>query len=100
MKLYDPKNANGWVFAYAGKNAKEGAAPTYGCVQAESIEDAERYLEQKALHSVYPYPMGKYDEFGRYCTYKPPVDGIAPGRFVLHPLAEEEHKRERMHAWH
>jgi hypothetical protein len=23
-------------------------------------------------------------------TYKPPVDGLTPGRFVLHPLAEKE----------
>jgi hypothetical protein len=42
--------------------------------------------------------MGRYDEFGRYMTYKPPVEGSTPGRFVLHPFAEEERKREEAFA--
>ena len=95
MKLYDPKNANGWVYAYVSKTAKDGTPPTYGCVQADSTDDAERYLEMKAFRNSYPYPLGRFDEQGRYCTYKPPVEGVTPGRFVLHPLAEEEHKAQR-----
>jgi len=92
MKLFDPKNANGWVFASVAKNAKEGTAPTYGCIQAGALEDAERQLDAKALRNAYPYVVGRYDADGRYCTYKPPIEGVTPGRFVLHPMAEDERK--------
>lgn len=95
MKMFDPKNAKGWVFASVAKSAREGTAPTYGCIQAESLEDAERQLDMKALRNAYPYALGRYDEQGRYCVYKPLVEGVTPGRFVLHPLAEQEHKEQR-----
>jgi hypothetical protein len=38
--------------------------------------------------------VGRYDEFGRYMTHKPAIEGVSPGRFVLHPFADEERKRE------
>ena len=97
MKLFNPSNKNGFVLAYVPKAAREGTSPTYGCIQAGSIEEAEKSLEQKAFRAVYPYVLGRYDEKGRYMTYKPPIDGVTPGRFVLHPLAQEEMNKS---GWH
>ena len=37
-------------------------------------------------------------EFGRYCTYCPPIDGVTPGKFVLHPWAEADRKREDLYS--
>ena len=93
MKLFDPKSANAFVYAVVPKNAKEGTAPTYQPIAGLSLEDCERMIEQKGFRTAYPYVMGKYDEKGRYLTYKPPIDGVTPGRFVMHPLADEEFKR-------
>ena len=39
--------------------------------------------------------MGRFDHLGRYCTYCPSVEGIMPGRFVLHPAADAEYKASR-----
>ena len=93
MKLFNPDSANKFVIAAASANAREGTDPTYVAVMAGSIEQAEQSLhaDKKApMRPVYPYVLGRYDEKGRYMTYKPPIDGVTPGRFVLHPLAQEE----------
>ena len=94
MKLFSPETKNQFVFAVLPKAAKEGTAPAYRTVDAYDFDEANRKLEKFQLRNAYPYPIGRYDEFGRYMTYKPPVDGVTPGRFVLHPHSEEERKRE------
>jgi hypothetical protein len=102
MKLYDPSSANKFVFAAVATNAKEGTDPTYVAVSAGDVDAAEASLmadKRAPMRNAYPYVMGRYDEHGRYCTYLPPVEGIRPGRFVLHPLAQEEHKRELVSSW-
>lgn len=100
MKLYEPQAANHFVFATVSITAREGTAPEYKAISAQSIDSALNQLDASRLRSAYPHPIGRYDELGRYCTYTPPIDGITPGRFVVHPLAEEQHKQERMQAWH
>lgn len=94
MKLFSPETKNQFVFAVLPKAAKEGTAPAYRTVDAYDFDEANRKLEKFQLRNAYPYPIGRYDEFGRYMTYKPPVDGVTPGRFVLHSHSEEERKRE------
>lgn len=98
MKLFSPETKNHFVFAVLPKAAKEGTAPAFRTVDAYDFEEAERKLDKYQLRSAYPYVMGRYDEFGRYMTYKPPVEGSSPGRFVLHPFAEEERRREEAFA--
>ena len=38
--------------------------------------------------------MGRYDDKGRYCVYKPPIEGVTHGRFVIHPLVDEAYQVE------
>ena len=95
MKLFDKSKQNCIVYAIVAKAAKEGTAPTYQAFSGNnSLEDCEKTITDRGSRNAYPYPLGKYDEFGRYMTYCPPVEGIALGKFVLHPLAEQERKRE------
>lgn len=92
MKLYNPQEANQFVFAVVAKNARDGTPPDYKACGSESIEACERHIDSKAMRNAYPHCMGRYDELGRYCVYKPALEGVAPGKFVLHPLAAEEKK--------
>jgi len=94
MKLYSPENKNTFVFAVVGKNAKEGTQPTYQAIAGSDIEACLQIIDKKASKNAYQHPMGRYDEFGRYCTYCPPLEGVRPGKFVLHPMAEADRKRE------
>lgn len=95
MKLYDPSKSGSYVYAIAAKAAKEGTPPTFQAVNGLSFEDCEHSIHQRNSRTVYPYPIGKYDELGRFETYCPPVDGIRLGKFVLHPLAQNEYLSER-----
>ena len=95
MKLYESEARNTFVFAVVGSNAKEGTAPEYKCAPGTDIESAfQRNLGGKYRMAA-PYCMGRYDDLGRYMTYCPPVDGVRPGKFVMHPIAEQEHKASR-----
>ena len=95
MKLYDSAAANAFVYAVVSKNAKEGTPPTYQPISGTSFEECERKITDKAQRNAYPYCLGRYDEQGRYLTYCPPVEGIRPGKFVMHPLAQAEYKSSR-----
>ena len=95
MKLFSPQNANAFVFAVVDAKAREGVAPNYNCVPGESVDDCLAYLDRSGKRSPYSYPMGRYDENGRYCTYKPPLENVERlqhGRFCLHPLAQQEYE--------
>ena len=98
MKLYNPENKNTFVFAVVGKKDKEGAQPSYQCVAGSDVEACLKTIDQRGSKNAYQHVMGRYDEFGRYCTYCPAIDGVTPGKFVLHPLAETERKREEAYA--
>jgi len=94
MKLFSPEAKSHLVYAVLPKAAKEGTKPVYRTVDAYDFDDAERKLDRFQLKSAYPHPLGRFDEFGRYMTYRPPVEGMSPGRFALQPFAEDERKRE------
>lgn len=95
MKLFNPVHADHFVFAVCKIGYKQGETPNYTPVKAVDVETAERQLFSGKLTNVYNYPVGRYDELGRYMTYQPPVEGIRPGKFILHPLAEKEYKESR-----
>lgn len=95
MKLFDPEAPNTFVFAVVPVGAREGTDPTYNGFQAGSIESAELQLDLKRLRNAYPYVVGRYDDQGRYCTYQPPIEGVMPGRFIVHPTAHAEYAAQR-----
>ena len=95
MKLYYPEAADKFVFAVTGKSDREGSAPKYMAGHGPDIESALNDLVKQGWKPAAPHCMGRYDDFGRYCTYKPPVDGIAPGKFVMHPAAQDEYIASR-----
>lgn len=95
MKLFDPENANGFVFAVVSIAAKEGTPPDFRCIAGGDIEACLRSIDAAKLRNAYPHCMGRYDELGRYCTYKPPIEDVTPGKFQLHPVAQIEYEDYR-----
>ena len=89
MNLSNRNDANKFVFAVCPKGYREGTAPNYAAVSGASVEDALKSLDMQKLVNVYPHPVGRYDENGRYQTYCPPIENVKPGRFVEHPLAAQ-----------
>ena len=99
MKFFSPQNANAFVFAVVESKAREGVSPSYHCVPGQSIDECLTYLDRSGKRNPYPHPMGRYDQMGRYCTYKPAlegVEGLQHGRFVLHPAAAQEYEKHRI----
>ena len=94
MKLFEPEAADSFVYAVVPTNAKEGAQPDFKCIRAGDMESALNQMDGRVRPAA-PYCMGRFDHVGRYCTYCPPVEGIMPGRFVLHPMADAEYKDSR-----
>ena len=94
MKLFEPDAAEHFVFAVVANAAREGTSAEYKAVRAADIESGLNQLDGR-FRPAAPYCMGRYDHLGRYCTYCPPVDGIRPGKFVLHPHADKQYKDSR-----
>ena len=94
MKLFEPDAAESFVFAVVPMAAKEGVQPDYKCIRAGDMESALNQMDGRVRPAA-PYCMGRFDHLGRYCTYCPPVEGIMPGRFILHPAADGEYKASR-----
>ncbi len=92
MKLYAPEHADKFVFAVIGKADREGSNAKFIAGSGGDAETALNDLVKQGWKPAAPHCMGRYDDFGRYCTYKPPVEGIFPGRFVIHPQAQDEFK--------
>jgi len=95
MKLYNPSDADKFVFAVIGKNDKEGTPAKYISAPGSGMEDALNLLTKQGWKTAAPQCMGRYDEIGRYMTYQPPVEGIRPGKFIPHPIAQREYKEAR-----
>lgn len=95
MKLFSPDDRDCFVFAVVPVNAKEGTPPEYKAIQASGVEQAMRVIDDRRCRLAAPHCMGRYDHLGRYMTYQPPVEGVRPGKFILHPLADQEYKASR-----
>ena len=95
MKLYEPEAAERFVFAVVANNAKGASAAEYKAAPGPDIETAFQNNLGARYQSAAPHCVGRYDHLGRFETYCPPVEGIRPGRFVLHPRADEEYKATR-----
>lgn len=87
MELFEPRLASAYLWSCSEK--KDRAFPPK-LVYRPTRSPA---FDQLAVdhHQIGSYPVGRYDEIGRWCTYCPPIAGIHGGleRYVLHPLAED-----------
>jgi hypothetical protein len=101
-KLYDPECANSWVWQMVPKNHKPGTPCTY---QLTSTPSPKAY-EERGYILINPVQLGMYDEHGYYMTYKPPVEGIFPGKYVRvlqdHQLekAKDKYESDKIYARH
>tara|TARA_R100001443_G_scaffold27309_2_gene40579 strand:- start:260 stop:583 length:324 start_codon:yes stop_codon:yes gene_type:complete len=93
-KLYDPNAAGKYVWHVIPKNYKAGTAASF---VGTGTPDPTNLLNQGFV-LVNPVQMGKYDDFGWYYTFKPPVDGVVPGKYVRviqdHELKEAKKQYE------
>ena len=89
MDLFSTDKIGHYAFAVVPEGAKEGTPPNFEAIEAPGLEEAERTLSYMKKRNAYKHVLGRYDEQGFYCTYCPSVEGIRPGRFVRHPLAEQ-----------
>lgn len=85
MELYDPRLANAYIWACSEK--KDRAMPqkqVFRPTQAPSFDKLSFDHNQ-----IGDYPVGRYDELGRYHTHCPPIQNVAGGlpRYILHPEA-------------
>lgn len=81
MKLYDPQHAGTYVWPMT--KGRPGEPTTYQLTHGDSADNWEKQGWQLAG----PYPVGRYDSEGYFCTYLPPLDGHhgGLGRYVKHP---------------
>ena len=87
MKLYDPncvhRDETGhprptFVWPCTAKNYRPGQNTTFVLTKEPSAKAAE----SQGYTLAGPCQLGMYDEDGFYHTYKPPIDGICPGKYV------------------
>ena len=95
MKLFEPEAAEHFVFAVVPISKQGGRSGlTTSAIRAGDMESALNQMDGRVRPAA-PYCMGRFDHLGRYCTYCPSVEGIMPGRFILHPMADAEYKASR-----
>lgn len=94
MNLFEPQEANRFVFAVVANSAREGTPPTYVSVSGGDIQTCLRSLDAAKQRNAFKHVVGRYDEEGFFCTYLPPTDSgdagprMSVGRFCRHPLAK------------
>ena len=96
--LYNPNNANSYVWPMIPKNHKPGMSVTY---QLTREPDPKPWLDRGWILCG-PCQLGRYNAEGYYEVYKPPIEGVEPvGRYIKHPLADaqqENHERDLINA--
>ena len=93
-KLYDPDSKNTFVWHVVPKNFKSGTASSY---VGTTTPSPQSLINQFVL--VNPVQVGRYDEDGFYYTYKPPIEGVTPGKYVRvlqeHEIKDAKNQFER-----
>lgn len=85
--LYNPANANSYVWPMIPKAHKAGMSVTYQMTR----EPSPKPWEDRGWILCGPCQLGRYGADGVYETYKPPTEGVSPvGRYVRHPWAAEQ----------
>ena len=94
-KLYDPSSADSFVWHMIPKNHKAGTPPSFLLTR----EPSPKPFEERGYTLVNPVQLGMYDKDGFYHTYKPPIEGVAPGKYVRvlqeHELEDAKNQYER-----
>tara|TARA_R100000458_G_C8244671_1_gene222898 strand:+ start:30 stop:395 length:366 start_codon:yes stop_codon:yes gene_type:complete len=87
MKLYDLNCVNRdetgrpkptFVWPCTPKNYRPGQPTSFVLTKEPSAKAAE----SQGYTLAGPCQLGMYDEDGFYHTYKPPIEGICPGKYV------------------
>jgi len=94
-KLYDPNSSDSFVWHMIPKNHKAGTPPSFLLTR----EPSAKPFEERGYTLVNPVQLGMYDKFGYYHTYKPPIEGVAPGKYVRvlqeHELEDAKNQYEK-----
>ena len=94
-KLYDPNSSDSFVWHMIPKNHKAGTPPSFLLTR----EPSPKPFEERGYTLVNPVQLGMYDKDGFYYTYKPPIEGVAPGKYVRvlqeHELQDAKNQYER-----
>ena len=94
-KLYDPNASDSFVWHMIPKNHKAGTPPSFLLTR----EPSAKPFEERGYTLVNPVQLGMYDKFGYYHTYKPPIEGVAPGKYVRvlqeHELEDAKNQYEK-----
>ena len=103
LKLFDYENRTKYVHQVFDN--KERISPKTQYRLAGSPNFGETELGDPRFHYSpvsSESAIGMYDEHGYYCTYCPPIQtpgiNVPVGRFVRHPWAEDERRRQEAFA--
>jgi hypothetical protein len=103
LKLFDYDNRNKYVHQVFDNKERISPKTQYRLAGSPNFGETElgdprfHYSPVSSEHAI-----GMYDEHGYYCTYCPPIQtpgvSVPVGRFVRHPWAEEERRRQEAFA--
>jgi len=90
MELFDTRLANAYIWACSEKKDRSfSPKQVYRGTQFPSFDKlAIDHIQ------IGDYPIGRYDELGRYHTYCPPLPNVAGGlgRYIMHPGAYDAYE--------
>ena len=94
-KLFNPAAKNLYVWAVFAKDDKSRPPATvYVTDDSPTWEGVSSEIARSYCLASDGYPMGRYDEFGYYCTHCPPIPGaegkLGLSRYIRHPLATKD----------
>ena len=83
MELFDTRLANAYVWACSEK--KDRSFPPKQVFRGTQDPSFDKLAIDH--NQIGDYPIGKYDELGRYYTHCPPIACVAGGlgRYIMHP---------------
>jgi hypothetical protein len=90
MELFDTRLASAYIWACSEK--KDRSFPPKQVFRGTQGSSFDRLAVDH--NQIGDYPIGRYDELGRYHTYCPPLPSIAGGlgRYIMHPGALDAQK--------
>ena len=85
MELFDARLANAYIWACSEK--KDRSFPPKQVFRGTQSASFDKLAIDH--NQIGDYPIGRYDELGRYHTYCPPIPNVAAGlgRYIMHPHA-------------
>jgi len=97
MELFDTRLANAYIWACSEK--KDRSFPPKQVYRATQQPNFDKLAIDH--NQIADFPVGRYDELGRYHTYCPPLPNVAGGlgRYIMHPDAYKAYEDAVKAAW-